>query len=169
MANLIWRLLRGCIYDLGFAANALKIFGTVLAIFWASLVAGPIEGTFWPVTDYIHISKMTPRENGWTYIWGSSVKYRAGCRFDHIEWYIGLPGDDVRVDVDTLASPINRPAGAFNWGPWKVQLTPEQITDRSHAVMFHRCHDITFFGKTLIRLWMTETSVWPKREGEPKR
>lgn len=160
----------GCAADISFAANILKFTaGGITAFFFFSTV-GTVEGRFFPVAVDTQLHLVGPDANGFTRVDGTSEKLRPGCKFDHIEWYLGAPEDSTRADFDLLEPPKNRKGGPFSFGPWMVQLTPEQIVERSYAMVFHRCHDLTLVPDTkdrkgiTVHLWLTESIFWQPGE-----
>lgn len=159
---------RGCLHDMHFASSVLKFISGGLTVLFFGLLVGTVEGQIWPVTRDTTITKVEQVDNGFSHVWGTTTKLRPGCKFDHMEWFLGLPGDDVRADALLMTPPINRGRETFLFGPWRVQLTPEQIINRSHVKIMHRCHDIVLYGTTVLRMWLTVTEFWASGEGEIK-
>jgi hypothetical protein len=151
---------RFCARDIGFAASVLKYVSGAVVLWFFLFIAGPVEGYYWPVVGQTRIVTLEPLADGFTIISGTSKKLRTDCKFDHIEWFLGLPGDDIRVDFALMEAAKNRAKGAFDFGPWKVQLTTDQILTKSHATVFHRCHDVVIFGRRVLSPWLTETEFW---------
>ncbi len=143
------------------------LFGAAFVIFFLYVI-GPLEGYFFPVVGKTKLTEVTDHGDGFSIIYGASAKLRPECRFDHIEWYLGLQGESTRADVQFLETAANRPKGPFVFGPWLVQLTPEQLLHRSRAVVFHRCHDIVVFGVTLLHPWLTQSVYWDSKWGDGK-
>lgn len=116
-----------------------------LTVFTQSF-GGAVEGAVNPVVDDVEISKMSPVDAISTRIWGSFEKLRQ-CDFLDIEFFLGVPGGASKALVVFEEGAKVRGDGREEFGPWIVQLTPEQIESNSFALVHHRCH----FG------WITET------------
>ena len=110
---------------------------------------GRIEGHFWPVVRPGVISAHSPVGETRTRFWGHASRLR-NCSFDHIVWFLGDPVDQARADLAFEEGTKVRGDGAFTFGPWVVQLTPDQLFHRSYAIVYHRCHP----------LWLTETRFY---------
>lgn len=126
--------------------NALiAAFAMAVAVF-GSAVGGQVEGYFFPVAGETSFDEVKPKGLTHVRITGHSVKLR-DCAFSGIEF---------RTEIGTVAAITfeegtrDRGEGVFDFGPWIVQLTPEQL-DMSNVVVFHRCHP----------LWATETRWYP--------
>ncbi|WP_317960327.1 hypothetical protein [Phaeobacter inhibens] len=126
--------------------NALiAAFAMAVAVF-GSAVGGQVEGFAFPVADATVFDDVAPAGPTHVRITGHSVKLR-DCTFTGIEF---------RTQTGTVAAVTfeegtrDREAGVFDFGPWLVQLTPEQL-ETATVVVFHRCHP----------LWATETRWYP--------
>jgi hypothetical protein len=122
----------------------------MLVVAWA-FVAGPsIEGRLFPVVTDIKITRFQ-QVNGGTEFWGQFTKLRGNCRWDHMEWVLGDGERSVRAKLTILEQTKVRGAGRFEFGPWVVDITPEQFEHASYAVVYHHCH----FGP------LTPTAFYP--------
>lgn len=110
----------------------------------------PVEGYLYPVTGRAEFTRVEDVRPGYTIIEGHMDKLRP-CNFDHIAVYLGsIRGGRARARITLLESSKTRPPGAFEFGPWEVQLTREQLLTNSYAVVTHQCHP----------LWPTRTVIW---------
>lgn len=116
----------------------------VVSIF--GVYGGKVEGRIAPVVVDAEITRMEAVGETATRFWGSFEKAR-DCQFDSIAFYLGAEGDGPRADFVFEEAAETRAPGAENFGPWLVQLTPDQLRNRSFAIVYHRCHP----------LWLTET------------
>ena len=128
-----------------------QIIGVFLisCLFFLGAVGGRIEGDFFPVTNMGVIEAHAAEGETWTRIWGHSFRLRH-CSFDHLSWYLGHEDDDSRADLIFEEGTKVRSNGRFDFGPWLVQLTPQQLFGRSYAIVYHRCHPF----------WLTETRFY---------
>lgn len=120
----------------------------VTALF-VKAVGGRVEGYFFPVASIGEIVRYEPVGETSTRIWGASERLRH-CSFDHLVWFLGDAQDNSRADVMFEEGTKVRGDGSFSFGPWLVQLTPEQLLSRSFAIVYHRCH----------LFWLTETRFY---------
>lgn len=116
---------------------------------FATTFGGQIEGTLFPVVDRTQITRTEPVSEVSTRFWGEFRKTR-DCQFDSIEFYVGEPGKSARVDFRFEEGSKVRSDGFEVFGPWVVQLTQDQIRERSYSVVWHRCH----------ALWLTRTRFY---------
>lgn len=112
-------------------------------------IGGRIEGYLFPVVTIGAIVEYESVGETWTRIWGEAVRLRQ-CSFDHLVWYLDHQGEEAPADVISEEGTKVRGLGAFDFGPWLIQLTPSQLFERSHAIIYHRCH----------RLWLTESPFY---------
>lgn len=115
-------------------------------ILFLSSVGGKIEGRYFPVVSQADISRVERVGQVATRFWGSFEKLR-DCTFEDLKFYLGDPTASARADFEFEEVASVRHQGDENFGPWLVQLTPDQLTNRSFAVAKHKCHP----------LWLTET------------
>jgi hypothetical protein len=113
-------------------------------------IGGGVEGRFFPVVANTHIIHSIPVGETSSRIWGEADRIR-NCSFERIEWRLGTPRRSSLAAVKFEETAKVRDTGKFEFGPWRIALTPEQIHKRSYAVVFHRCHP----------LWLTETRFYP--------
>ncbi len=119
------------------------------SVLFLSAVGGRIEGYFFPVAHLGVIEAHEAVGETWTRIWGRSHRLRH-CSFDHLSWFLGREGEDSRADLVFEEGTKVRGGGRFDFGPWRVQLTPAQLFERSYAIVYHRCHPF----------WLTETRFY---------
>lgn len=124
---------------------ALMAFAGVLT----SAQGGRVEGYLWPVTTTGVVTQHAAVGETRTRFWGHASRLR-NCTFDHIVWYLGDPAHRSRADLTFEEGTKVRGDGVFVFGPWVVQLTPDQLLRRSYAVVYHRCHP----------LWLTQTRFY---------
>jgi len=127
-------------------------FFTIGAALWAIVTTfgGRIEGHYFPVTRQVSILKADRVNAVQTRFWGE-LKRERQCEFESIEWRLGEIGSSARADLVFEEGAKVRGSGLEEFGPWVVQLTREQLLDRSFAVVRHRCHPF----------WVTETIFYP--------
>lgn len=129
----------------GFIA-ALSLFGWIVL----SPALPSVEGYLYPVTGQAAFTRVEDVRPGYTIIEGQLEKRRP-CDFDAIAVYLGsITGGGARARITFLESAKTRPTGSFEFGPWEVQLTSEQLLTNSYAVVTHQCH----------ALWPTRTVIW---------
>lgn len=129
--------LRGIL--LGYACLVL-----LLALVLLPLLA-PVEGRLFPVVKRAQITSVEAQGETRSVIYGTSSRLRE-CDFHSVDFFLGTPEASARVDLEFLEASKNRPGGGFEFGPWLVQLTPDQFP-RAFAIVKHRCHP----------LWLTES------------
>ena len=120
----------------------------VTAMF-VNAVGGRVEGHLFPVVSHAEISDLQAVGETRSRVWGHASRLRQ-CSFDHLVWFLGDENDNARADVVFEEGTKARGQGAFSFGPWLVQLRPQQLRDRSFAVVYHRCHPF----------WLTETRFY---------
>lgn len=138
--------------------NALILAFVVMLVFFAEVVGGIVEGHFFPVTSRAEIREVAAAGQGLTRIWGE-IRKRRDCAFVEVEWWLGVSGRRAAgayavADLEFEEGTRVRASGPFSFGPWRLQLTPEQVLNRSHAIVFHRCH----------AFWLTETLLYDSRD-----
>lgn len=121
----------------------------LLTIMFINAVGGRVEGYLFPVVMPGIIERFEPVGETSTRIWGRSARLR-DCSFDQLVWFLGDDDHSARADLVFEEGTKVRGDGTFSFGPWVVQLTPEQLQDRSYAVVYHRCHIF----------WLTETRFY---------
>ncbi|URF48407.1 hypothetical protein M8007_09055 [Dinoroseobacter shibae] len=121
------------------------VFGGMVLLF-AKQVGGYVEGRLFPVTRDTQLTRIEQSDPGWSMIWGHSVRQRQ-CSFVRLEWRIGTPSHYSVIDVVFLEGSKVRGDGIFEFGPWKLHASQDQIENRSFATVVHSCHP----------LWNTET------------
>ncbi|WP_424967346.1 hypothetical protein [Dinoroseobacter sp. S375] len=108
-------------------------------------VAGGVEGRLFPVVKRAQITSVDALGETRSVIYGTSSRLRS-CAFRRVDFFLGTPEANARVDLDMRETSKVRPGGEFDFGPWLVQLTPDQFP-RAFAVVKHRCHPF----------WLTES------------
>lgn len=122
---------------------------TAVFVLFLNTQAGRLEGYLFPVVTPAALTAITPEGETFSRIAGHAERLR-DCAFVRLEWYFGTFRNNSLVVVTFEEGARRRPIGEMPFGPWLVQLTPDQLTRRSHAVVFHRCH----------ALWLTETEFF---------
>lgn len=122
----------------------------VVALFVAQ-VAGKIEGKFFPVVSDVEITRYEPAEDGYTRIWGTFSLDRDSCDFVSLAWSLKGATRDVGADLVFEEGTRERDNGLQEFGPWRVQLTQDQIRNRSSATVIHSCP---------LRWWETLTRFY---------
>jgi hypothetical protein len=123
-----------------------------LALLFAMLVqsfGGKIEGAIWPVVRVAEITRAEAVSETRTRFWGASERLRR-CSLERFEWRLGTPDASAPADLEFEDGAAVRVVGPFTFGPWVVQLTPDQLFRRSFATAYHRCHIF----------WLTETRFY---------
>lgn len=114
-----------------------------------SAYGGKVEGKVFPVVGSAQFLQMRPANAASTRFWGEFERYRH-CSFERLEWYLGDDKAASRADLVFEEGAKIRGTGQEEFGPWVVQLTPDQLANRSYAVVYHRCH----------AFWLTETRFY---------
>ena len=134
-----------------FNASILVIIGMALApLLWVVLPFA--ETRFFPVVINTAIIRAVETKSPWTEFYGESTRIR-DCTFDHIEWFYSVTGSaSVRVPLNILERPKIRPGGQFEFGPWELPLSEDQLRKQSFALVYHRCPFIP---------WITGSIFYP--------
>ena len=123
----------------------------VFALFLPLLSIVPqLEGRLFPVTKPMQIAEVVPDGMNGVQIRGTIEKIR-DCAFVEVRFFLGTPKARAQVQVQFLEESRVRERGQFEFGPWYVQLTPEQLRGEWFAYALHRCH----WG------WETRTPLHP--------
>lgn len=122
----------------------------LIAFGWAYITMPNIEGKFFPVVSHAEIAHAYETENGHTVFFGKMKKLRK-CEFLSIQWFMQTEDGKVKADLKFLDRATVRKPGDFTFGPWLVQMAPDDLRDRSFAVVYHACHP----G------WTTATKFYP--------
>lgn len=132
--------------------NTLAIVAITLSLYvYGQSFGGKIEGRYFPVVIGVDVNRVEAVGDTKARIWGEFQKVRE-CAFVGLAFYLGTPGNAARVDLDLEEASKQRAAGFEDFGPWLVQLDPEQLRGRAFAVVQHRCHPF----------WITETVFYPQ-------
>lgn len=125
-------------------AFGLSIFTAMIA-----LAAAPsIEGRHLPVIKWTTIDRIEPDPvRGGSLIWGRSFRKRP-CEFYALNWYWQVDDRRVRVPVTFIEKPKIRGLGWFEFGPWHIPLSRDEIERQTFAIAEHECHG----------LWRTATT-----------
>lgn len=130
---------------------------------------GRFEGRYWPVTERMAITEDVEIGDNWTTISGTMTKLR-DCEFVEMRWFYGTPDARSSVQYRIEEGAKVRKKGAFNFGPWSVQLSIEDLKSyqtadgyrsASYAEVYHDCPLFRFAGVTLHKPWTTITQMWP--------
>ena len=126
--------------------TALMLFGWIVI----SPALPSLEGRLFPVTGQAEFTSIETSRPGYVVISGTLEKHR-DCNFDAVRVFLGsVVGGNTRARITFLESAKTRPTGSFEFGPWEVQLTKEQLLTNSFATATHQCHS----------LWPTRTIIW---------
>ncbi|WP_424967582.1 hypothetical protein [Dinoroseobacter sp. S375] len=134
------------------ARSLMAVFFGMLFLFF-SYFGGQIEGRLFPVIEQTVLTHVEHDAHNRSLVWGHAMRLR-DCSFVRLEWRIGTPAHYAVVDVVFLDASELGEGGGYDFGPWKVHATPDQVLNRSFATVVHRCHP----------LWTTETIFWPMAE-----
>lgn len=132
--------------------NLLKAGALALVALFLGTIGGSIEGRFAPAVTDVEVSRIDPVGETHSRIWGSMRIVRAGCDFAGLEWFLLGTSRRVLADLVFEEGAKERGNGVQDFGPWLVQLTPDQLQNRSVAVAYHDCP---------WRWWRTETTFYP--------
>lgn len=112
--------------------------------------AKEFEGQFWPVVADVTFRTVHPVDRLTARIGGTFRKVRS-CDFDHIEFRL-LAGDAYSIVEVRFEEPAQvRFPGLETFGPWLIDMSAEQFSAASMAIVFHRCHPF----------WLTQTIFKP--------
>ncbi len=124
---------------------------SVTALAWFVLflhsIAGVLEGAILPVLARMELSEIVEIDETHVQVQGRSRRLRS-CAVDRIEWYLGAPR--ARALVDVIFVDGSGIAAEDIFGPFVLPMNDTQLRNRSHAVIFHRCH----------RFWLTQTRLF---------
>lgn len=126
----------------------ISVFPGMLTLF-GSVFGGQIEGRVFPVVRDTQVTRIEAEGTTRSLVWGSSRRLR-DCSFVRLEWRIGIPVHYTVIDLMFLEGSKVRHGSIFDFGPWQLHATPEQLAYRSFAKIVHRCHPF----------WLTETSFY---------
>ena len=120
--------------------------------FGLTVTYGPeVEGALFPAVTDFEITRIEQAGPLYSRIWGTFDRPRAECNFAGLSWYLGTRERSSIAIVTFEEGAAVRPGGGTTFGPWLIQLTPEQVEQNSYAVALHQCHP----------LWMTRTEIHP--------
>ena len=131
-------------------ASTVAVTLAFLLIWLLSLYAGKVEGALFPVVVDTKITSADRISSLNTRVTGSATKLRE-CSFVRIEWFLGTPKLSAYIPVVFEERSKVRTAEAFQFGPWILRMSPEEVRDFSYAIVYHKCHP----------LWLTETRFYP--------
>lgn len=126
-----------------------QIIGTFAIVVGITLwsLAPSIEGRLFPVVDETRFTIIEDAEDpGWSRAWGESRRVRE-CNFVGAEFRLVVGSRFTIVDHVFEETAKVRDDGWFDFGPWRVHLTGEQLRERSKSFVTHRCHPF----------WLTRT------------
>lgn len=126
----------------------------IIVVTWTNMPV--LDGFIRPVVGEVVFTRI--EEDGPTHIlvWGRSEKYR-DCNFDGLEWRIGDQENWVRVHHSFIEGSKIRPEGGFDFGPWRIQATMDDL-NQSFAYVTHHCYDVPFAWKVKT-LWFTKAVI----------
>lgn len=134
-------------YRLPLLIAALWILGLILSPFVDDTFRS-FEQTTHPVVTDVTIDKIEAVDSG-SLFWGTYKKQR-NCSFDHVDWWYIDTNVDVRIPLDIRKTPKSRSLGTFEYGPWWVPLTKEELLNKSRSAVVHVCHS---GWKTISPFW----------------
>jgi hypothetical protein len=113
----------------------------VVSFVFAVSIGGRVEGWLFPVVDPARIDRAEPVGESWTRIEGR-VRLLRTCRFVDLEWRVGTIRSFRVADKVYERSGMMRSGDIYHFGPWLMGLTPDQLRNRSRAVILHHCHPL---------------------------
>lgn len=117
----------------------------------SSPLVGRVDGWLFPVAGPVAIEQINSYEDGWTYFSMSGPKHRE-CRWRSTKFFLGgRSGNNVPVPFEHLDKPEVRKIGDQYWPSSRIQLSPEQLLNSSHADVYHDCG---------WWLWLTRTPLY---------
>lgn len=127
---------------------------TAFAVLFTAYNAGPIvERWVAPVISRLQIIKAEFDTKTSTNIWVQFTKHR-DCEFIGIIWFkqddLGVL-ERVRVEFPERSGNPTRPRGFQRAGPWKIEVSLEELYGHSFARIYHRCHGF----------WISISELWP--------
>lgn len=123
-------------------SRTLQIACLATALLFVAFVGGRVEGVVLPVVSPARIVTAEPVAGGtWTRVTGT-VQRRRDCRFVDLEWRVGTRRSYAVVDKVYERSGQMRAGSVYHFGPWRLQLTPDQLHNRSRAIVVHHCHPL---------------------------
>ena len=132
--------------------HSIKLTMLFVLAFFLQAVGGQIEGRFFPVVEGAEVTRVDDLSEGFSRIWGSFTILRPGCDFRGLDWQLVGANRNVSADLIFEEGTKERAGGVNDFGPWRIQLTPEQLQQRSVAIVYHACP---------YRWWITETRFYP--------
>ena len=110
----------------------------IIVILLAALlhtVYGTIDGMLRPAVSNVTIAAVpVPDRPDWSLITGKFFKLRPACRFDGIK----ASYHEIPVILELIEGTKDRGGGWHDYGPWRVQIAPDQLPDLRIQV-FHVC------------------------------
>lgn len=100
---------------------------------------GRVEGSINPVVDNVRITSVKPVGDSSVEIYGEADKLRS-CRYIDTRWFYTDGEDMIPARIQFLEGTKIRPTGGFSFGPWVINMTPEQFTTGSRSEVIHSCH-----------------------------
>ncbi len=132
--------------NLGLKLSLIALLGLFLSVF-----GGSLEGRFASVVSDVHLLRVVEAKNGYSRIWGTFRIDRPNCNFAGLKWELTGASRKVGATVTFEGGAKERSGGLNEFGPWLVQLTPNQLQNSSLATAFHRCP---------YRWWETESTFY---------
>lgn len=128
--------------------NAAALAVALVMAFGAFQFFASMQGRFFPVVSKAEIVDLVQTKEGVVFYLKFSKNYN--CDFVGVNWYLG----DHRLQLDFIEdngrSPLSRPPGGQNAGPWILRGVATLVGTRASAV--HRCPP---------GLWQTHTDFFP--------
>ncbi len=120
------------------------------------VIGGRVEGILRPVVTGVSIDRIQVAGETSARIWGTFRILRPDCDFRGLQWFLVGTNRETLVALEFEEGSKVRDGGLNEFGPWRVQLTPDQLKQISRASVFHQCYA---FG--VARPWLTETRFYP--------
>jgi hypothetical protein len=124
-------------------------------IVWLAPI-GIIEGRAAPVVTPVQLD-VIQADGVSSRIRGRFTLLRPGCDFRELEWELVGETRTVPVPVVFEEGAVIRPGGVNEFGWWRLLASPDQITKKGRAVVYHQCPG---------RPWLTVTHFYPPQEAE---
>lgn len=126
-------------------------------VFFVATFGGKIEGYFFPGVTLYEIKTIRPVGETFSEVTGEFVRPRDECSFDSQKW-LSSAGTSAG-NIDYIEGLVDREGGRASWGPWRLQMTPDQIMG-ARITVHHRC--VWRLGVIEVpRPWLVETTFKP--------
>lgn len=146
---------------MGFKQNLFTIAVTVVVTLTAfpTLIglAKLAETGYFPVLQPLTVTRSVRTSDEGVVIYGRVQKTR-DCQFENVSFYKKTRFGDELVSAERLKPPKveSNPVGATVFGPWKVDVTKEELEAITTIKALHRCHP----------LYLTESIIYNGGKGQ---